>query len=187
MRYKHVSFFAQIFCKKSALSGSISGSNVRFKSTLIDLMMIENGLMNPIMQRDFEQYLDAKVTFDAKLYTFYQHARELLDVHCYTDAINELQKIVALTKKIDINDLTQNQVQLLANTYATLASILRVGSSDDEIMARHCCDKALELNPSHIEAMAIRNSILSERVVFPTDPKMDFVDDDQRGKFRNRT
>jgi tetratricopeptide (TPR) repeat protein len=140
-----------------------------------------------IVQKDFEQFHEAKVAFDAKLRTYFQQAKELSQNYHYDAAIKELQKIIALTRKMDSDDLSHNQVLMLADTYAALASILRVGSSEEGILALRCCDNAIELNPAHAEAIAMRRSLLSEHAVFPTDSYTDFMEEQQDNKTHNLT
>lgn len=158
---------------------------VRHKSTLVEFL--ESGSAASIVQKDFEQFHDAKVTFDAKLHTHFQHAKKLSENHHYKAAIKELQNIIALTSKMDSDDLSHNQVLILSDTYTALASILRVGSSKEGALALRCCDSALELNPKHAEALAIKKSLLSEHAVFPTDSHTDFIDEQKDKNTHNLT
>lgn len=186
MRTKFRPFFTEATKGRAIAPASLLTTKVRFKSTYLDLMMLQKSALNQAIQHDFTQYHDAKTTFDAKLHTLYQRAKDKTDQHSYTDAISTLQTIIALTEEIEIGDLTQNQIQLLSNTYAALANILRVGSSDDEVLALHCCNRAMALTPSHKEANAIKKSILTEQAVFPTDRQIDFSDEDTHREFANK-
>lgn len=185
MRTKHT-LFLHCLKEQTTRSTSLLIRTARFKSTLIDVLKIDSLIATGI-QNDFVQYHDAKVTFDAKLRTYFQHAKELSQNHHYMAAARELKKIIALTGKMDSDDLSHNQVLLLADTYTALASILRIGSSAEEALALRCCDSALELNPSNVEAMAMRKSILSEHAVFPTDSYTDFIDEPMNKNTRNLT
>jgi len=119
----------------------------------------------------FRLFSSAPLKFDHTIKSYLQSAKNSYQLKEYSKAAEFYDKIIKLFEDKKIKDITHPQRFLLAKSLTYKASIIRVGTQEDENLALAHLEKALDLCPGLKISKGIRDSILSDRCISPSDLK----------------